>query len=116
MSGVLDTDKLKIGKLVVDQQVFAEVNKVTGLGPAYSSGAFDGILGVAWDSIAVDGVPSPISNLYNAGELKKKEFAFFLGDEADGELVIGGIDKKHYKGPLTYIKLTSETLWQVSNE
>lgn len=110
---MLSVDKLTLGELTVTEQTFAEVDKVSGLGVGYTIGAFDGILGVAWDSIAVDGVTTPISNIYDAGEIKKKQFAFFLGDMADGELVIGGVDKDHYTGEFTYVPLISETLWEV---
>ena len=113
VSGVLSVDKLTLGELTVAEQTFAEVDKVSGLGVGCTIGAFDGILGVAWDSIAVDGVTTPITNLYNAGELTKREFAFFLGDMADGELVVGGVDKDHYTGTFTYVPLISETLWEV---
>jgi hypothetical protein len=45
------------------KQVFAEVTDVTGLGPAYGIGKFDGILGMAWPTISVDNVPTFFQNL-----------------------------------------------------
>lgn len=48
-------------------------------------------------------------------------FAFYLSSEANpplppksqGEMILGGIDSKHYTGELSYVPLSSETYWEV---
>lgn len=44
-------------------QVFAEITDASGLGAAYKAGQFDGILGLAFDSISVGHVPTVFHNL-----------------------------------------------------
>lgn len=44
-------------------QVFAEITDASGLGAAYKAGHFDGILGLAFDSISVGHVPTVFHNL-----------------------------------------------------
>merc|ERR1712048_803247 len=94
--------------------LFAEVDNVKGLGAAYTVGKFDGICGLAWDRISVDGVQTPVQALVASGQLPEPVFAFFLGNNAAGELVIGGVDASHYTGDFTYVPLQSKSYWQIS--
>lgn len=73
----------------------------------------DGILGLAFTSIARDGCTSPIKALVESGELAAPVFAFYLGPDKSSELVIGGTDRNHYIGEFQYIPLSAETYWQV---
>lgn len=56
---------------------------------AYKAGKFEGILGLAFDSIAVGHVPTPFHNLVAQQLVAEPVFAFYLGDNAPGELTIG---------------------------
>ena len=83
---------------------------------AYSVGKFDGILGLGWDTIAVDGIPTVLSTLIAQKAIDKPEFSFYLGgaNGEDGELFLGGADKKYYEGDLEYVPVTTEGYWQVA--
>ena len=50
-------------------RVAHQVSDAKGLGLAFMIGKFDGILGLAFDDISVEGVPTPFSRLVEAGEL-----------------------------------------------
>merc|ERR1712014_550121 len=106
-------DSMTIGGVKTDDYLFAEVNDVSGLGVAYSLGKFDGICGMGWDSISVDGVRTPLQALIGSGQLKEPIFAFFLGNNAEGELVLGETDTKHYTGEFATVPLAAESYWQV---
>ena len=120
VSGFLSEDSVSVGGLVVKHQTFAEVTNVKGLGPAFAVGQFDGILGMAFQSISVDDITPPFQNMLAQGLINEAVFAFYLSNEAapplppliKGELIIGGIDRKHYTGELHYVNLTSETYWE----
>merc|ERR1711881_78172 len=90
----------------LDNYLFAEVNDVSGLGPhgiSYAVGKFDGICGMGWDDISVDGVETPLRALVNSKKLEANVFAFYLGSGgAKGELVLGGVDPAHYSGDFSY--------------
>lgn len=51
------------------------------------------------------------------GLLNDDVFSFWLNRDVDaevgGELVFGGVDKKHYKGKHTYVPVTKKGYWQV---
>ena len=81
----------------------AQVNNTKGLGPAFKVGHFDGICGMGWDDISVDHVTTPLRALVNSGQLAEKVFAFYLGNEAAGELTLGGVDPAHYEGDFNYV-------------
>merc|ERR1712176_783593 len=105
VAGFYSKDSMTIGGVKTDDYLFAEVDDVSGLGVAYTLGKFDGICGMGWDSISVDGVLTPVQALVASGELKEPVFAFFLGNNAAGELTIGEVNTAHYTGDFTYVPL-----------
>merc|ERR1719163_516461 len=113
VSGIWSADTVSIAGVSAKQQDFAEVEDASGLGLAYSIGKFDGILGLGWDRISVDGVLTPVHNLINSGELSEPVFAFYLGDSAPGTLIMGGTDSSHYTGDFAYVPLKSEDYWRI---
>jgi hypothetical protein len=116
VAGFLSQDVVSAGGLVVKDQTFAEVTDVSGLGLAYSIGKFDGILGLGWPSISVDGVTPFFQKLVDERIINNTVFAFYLGstDGPTGELTLGGTDPKHYTGQLTWIPLLATTYWELS--
>lgn len=116
VEGFMSEDTLGIAGLEVAGQKFAEITNAKGLGAAYALGRFDGILGLAFDSISVNGAPTVMHNLVAQGKVEEPVFAFYLGDNQPGELTIGGMDSNHYKGELNYVPLKSATYWAVELE
>lgn len=114
VSGFLSADNVNFGGELVLKQTFAEINDVQGLGMAYSMGKFDGILGMAFPRISVDGIIPVFENAFDQGLVAENVFGFYLsnGDGSSGELTLGGIDSSHYTGSLHYVPLTNETYWE----
>lgn len=117
LSGFLSQDHLTIGdapeQIKVEDQIFAEATSEPGL--AFLMAKFDGILGLAWPQISVDGVPPPFTLMVERGLVAEPLFSFWLNRdpnaEIGGEMVLGGVDPKHFKGKHTWIDLLSETYW-----
>ncbi|KAF1314343.1 Aspartic protease, partial [Globisporangium splendens] len=116
VSGTVSKDTLRVGSLTVANQAFAEITVTSGLGSLYSTGKFDGILGLAFDSISENNLPTPFGTLVNNGALDEPVFAFYLGktDGGAGELTFGGIDSSRYTGDITYVPVTQKTYWSVN--
>ncbi|UZJ56996.1 hypothetical protein CBS101457_006316 [Exobasidium rhododendri] len=112
MEGFISQDTLTIGDLTIKKQDFAEATSEPGL--AFAFGKFDGILGLAYDTISVDGVVPPFYNMINQGLIDEPVFAFYLGNsEAEGgEAVFGGVDPDHYTGKITYAPLRRKGYWE----
>ncbi|CAM9441166.1 unnamed protein product [Ascophyllum nodosum] len=113
VSGELSVDAVNWGGLELEEQIFAEVNNAKGLGLAFILGKFDGIMGLAFDEISVEGVPTPFGRLVEAGELDEPVFAFYLGNQKEGELIIGGTDPDHYIHDITYVPVSKKGYWQL---
>lgn len=115
VSGFLSYDDVSFVESVVKKAEFAEILDVTGLGMAYSMGKFDGILGLGWDTISVDGIPPIFKTMIDQKIISNPVFSFLLGTKNDeeGELLLGGIDDKAYSGNIVYQNLTTLGYWQV---
>lgn len=113
LSGYLSQDVLWLGDFLITDQVFAEATDLPGL--AFSQGKFDGILGLGWPSISVNGVVPPIQNLIKYSQLTPALFSFYLPSEdgSEGEFELAGIDTSKYSGELFYHPLSSESYWQI---
>merc|ERR1712070_819520 len=57
---------------------------------------------MGWDDISVDHVKTPVRALVDSKKLKENVFAFHLGHNSPGELVIGGVNPDHYTGDFAY--------------
>jgi len=107
---------MQIGSTEVDDYLFAEVTDVSGLGVGYSIGKFDGICGMGWDSISVDGVQTPVQALVASGKLAEPVFGFYIGDNRNGELTLGGVNSDYFTGEFTYVPLKSKSYWEIALE
>ncbi|KAJ5736305.1 uncharacterized protein N7483_001430 [Penicillium malachiteum] len=105
LSGFVSQDTVQIGDLKIKEQDFAEATSEPGL--AFAFGRFDGILGLGYDRISVNGI----------GLLDAPVFAFYLGDSTkegdNSEVTFGGVDESHYEGKLTTIPLRRKAYWEV---
>ncbi|TID22386.1 vacuolar protease A [Venturia nashicola] len=115
LSGYVSKDTVTIGDLTIKDQLFAEATAEPGL--AFAFGRFDGILGLGYDRISVNGIPPPFYNMLDQKLLDEPVFAFYLSDTSEGEdaseVTFGGLDKAHYSGDITYIPLRRKAYWEV---
>ncbi|KAM0889128.1 hypothetical protein ACQ4PT_027878 [Festuca glaucescens] len=122
IAGFFSEDSVLVGDLVVKNQKFIETTREES--PTFIIGKFDGILGLGFPEISVGSAP-PIWYIFKPLDrqsmqeqklISKDIFSFWLNRDPDatagGELVFGGVDKKHYKGEHTYVPVTRKGYWQ----
>lgn len=116
LEGYVSQDTLLFGDLKIPNQDFAEATNEPGL--AFAFGKFDGILGLAYDTISVNKIVPPIYNAINKGLLDAPQFAFYLGDSSksdDGGLCsLGGYDESKFEGDITWLPVRRKAYWEVS--
>eukprot|EP00803_Ostreobium_quekettii_P004340 evm.model.scf_29.2 EVM.evm.TU.scf_29.2 scf_29:13115-21547(+) len=117
LSGFLSQDALTLpgtpAPIAIPDQIFAEATSEPGI--AFLLAKFDGILGLAWPQISVDGVDPPFTKMVQEGLIDKPLFSFWMNRdpdaEAGGEIVFGGMDPKHYEGEHVWVSVSKESYW-----
>merc|ERR1719282_1926333 len=103
-----------MGSYSVPNFTFAEVDNLAGLGLMYCQSKFDGICGMGFRALS-EGKRTPFGALVESKQLPQQVFAFFMGHNS-GELVLGGVDQKHYTGDFTTVPLKATDYWRVALE
>ncbi|KAK5582579.1 hypothetical protein RB653_004164 [Dictyostelium firmibasis] len=113
MSGFVSQDTITVGSLTIENQLFAEATAEPGI--AFDFAKFDGILGLAFQSISVNDIPPVFYNMMSQGLVSSQLFSFWLSRTPGtdgGELSFGSIDNTKYTGDITYVPLTNTTYWE----
>ncbi|KAM3872494.1 pepsin A-like [Diretmus argenteus] len=112
MTGYLASDTVQVGGVTVANQVFGMTETES---PYQEYMVWDGILGLAFQSLAADNVVPVFDNMVKQNAVSQPFFSVYLsGNKEQGsEVIFGGVDSSHYTGQVTWIPLTSATFWQI---
>lgn len=115
LSGFISQDTVRLGDVEIEKQDFAEAVSEPGL--AFAFGRFDGILGLAYDTISVNKIVPPFYHMVNQKLVDEPVFSFYLADkDAEGsgsEVVFGGVDESRYSGDLIKLPVRRKAYWEV---
>ncbi|KAK0725401.1 aspartic peptidase domain-containing protein [Lasiosphaeris hirsuta] len=112
LSGFVSQDTVTIGDITIKGQDFAEATSEPGL--AFAFGRFDGILGLGYDTISVNGIVPPFYKMIEQKTIEESVFSFYLSDtDGESEVVFGGVDKSRHEGKLITIPLRRTAYWEV---
>jgi len=117
LSGYLSTDTVGVADMLVKGQGFAEAIEEPGI--TFVTAAFDGILGLAFQSISVDGVVPVWYNMIDQGLVETQVFSFWLAHDYENEkpgglITWGGVDSERYTGEFYWVPLIAKTYWEFS--
>lgn len=76
---------------------------------------FDGILGLAYNTISVNHITPVFYKMLENELLDSKVFSFRLGSSEDdgGEAIFGGVDTTAFDGKLHYVPVRRKAYWEV---
>jgi hypothetical protein len=108
-------DSITIAGLTATNQNVISLTNATG----FANSASDGLMGMAFPSIANSKTLPYFFNLINQGKVNPSEFSFYLGraksgTAANSEMYLGGRNEAKYTGAFTSVPVTSQTYWQVA--
>ncbi|XP_039071350.1 aspartic proteinase-like [Hibiscus syriacus] len=113
--GFFSEDNIKVGDLVVKNQVFTEAVREGSV--ILTLASFDGILGLGFQDISVGNVAPLWHSMLQQSLLAERVFSFWFNKDPSvsegGEIVFGGIDPRHFKGQHTYVPVVRRGYWQV---
>lgn len=119
VEGIISKDTLRIGDIEIENQEFGETLKEPGL--VFAFGKFDGIFGLAFSEVSVNGVVPPLYNMIQKNLISHGIFSVWLSSKKKsspegGEILFGGIDDSRYTGPITWCPITRKGYWQIKLE
>jgi len=109
-TGWIVADVVSAGDLGVKNFSFAMIDNPDAPSMLYSK--FDGIIGLAYDNIAVNNIPTFFHVLLEQKVISEPSYSFYLTKDigANGSaLILGGVDKKYAKSEFHYVNLTHKT-------
>ncbi|KAM6073548.1 pepsin A-like [Chlamydotis macqueenii] len=116
MTGILGYDTVTVSSIEVVNQIFGLAE--TEPGDFFYYTPFDGILGLAFPSIASSGATPVFDNMMMEGLVSKDLFSVYLSKNGQsGSFVLfGAIDPYYSINGISWIPLSAETYWQITME
>ena len=95
------------------EAVFGEAIDEPGI--TFVMAKMDGILGLAYPTIAVDQVQPWFNQAVDQGAVPAAQFAFYLSRNVgeSGELTLGGVNKERFTGDIDWHPVTRKAYWQI---
>jgi hypothetical protein len=114
VKGKVVQDDLTLGSVKLKSARFGEVGYETG--SAFEQGHFSGIVGLAFPSLAAQGMYPLFDQVIDQKVMKKNQFGFFLSNQVDkpGKLVLGEQGaKNYYKGEVAAHDVIEDNYWSI---
>jgi hypothetical protein len=120
-SGFLGNDTVRLGdagtqQLVIPNTIFGQANELDAF--FEEEEMIDGVLGLAFQELAVDGVVPPLINAIKQGLLDQPIFTVYLTEDGavdnqpGGVFTYGGMDTQHCSSQVTYVPLSNASYFQ----
>ncbi|XP_058244479.1 gastricsin-like [Hemibagrus wyckioides] len=113
INGIFGYDTVTLaGIQVPNQEIGLSTNEPS---QPFLDAPFDGILGLAYPSIAVGNAMPLVDNMMQQGLLEQNLFGIYLSPVggSGSEVAFGTVDTNMYQGQISWTPVTAETYWQI---
>lgn len=113
VTGVTSQESVTLGGLTAKNVLFGEVTSESGV--SFVAAQFDGILGMGWPVLSVNGMKPVFFELVDQGLVKDKSYSFYLSraGAAGSSLVLGGVNTDYAASDFKYYPLLSDSYWLI---
>ncbi|KAJ7332987.1 hypothetical protein JRQ81_015167 [Phrynocephalus forsythii] len=116
--GFFGYDTLRVQNIAVTNQEFGLSKNEPGANFIYAK--FDGILGMAYSSLAVGRATPVFEKMMQENLLSQPLFSLYLSRQPSsqhgGEIIFGGVDTHYFSGQIHWAPVTRELYWQIGIE
>ncbi|XP_031544393.1 gastricsin [Vicugna pacos] len=118
LTGFFGYDTLMVHGIRVPNQEFGLSENEPGTNFLYAT--FDGIMGMAYPALSMDGATTALQGMLQEGALTCPVFSFYLSSQQSsqdgGAIVFGGVDNSLYTGQIHWTPVTQDLYWQIGIE
>ncbi|XP_063786479.1 gastricsin-like [Pseudophryne corroboree] len=111
VTGVFGYDTVYIQGLTITNQEFGLT--ITEPSGNFYYSPFDGILGLAYPGLSVDGAGTVMQGILQENLLNQPMFSVYLGSQS-GEVTFGGVNTNLYTGQISWVPLSNQLYWQIA--
>jgi len=113
IKGHLGTDTVRLGQggVEINNQCFGMIEREHG--GIFRTHQFDGVLGLAFDSLSSYKAPLVFSNIVHQKLLKSPMISFYMQIHGPSAVEFGWPHKKNYKGELKFVDVSHKKYWQI---
>ncbi|XP_018432316.1 PREDICTED: gastricsin-like [Nanorana parkeri] len=111
MTGVLGYDTVTVQGLSIQNQELGL--SITEPSSFFYYSKFDGIFGMAYQSMSAGGATTGIQGLIQQNLIPQPVFSFYLTSQS-GEVIFGGVDSSLYSGQIYWTPVTEQIYWQIA--
>eukprot|EP00300_Choanocystis_sp_HF-7_P013352 c18260_g1_i1.p1 GENE.c18260_g1_i1~~c18260_g1_i1.p1 ORF type:complete len:429 (+),score=96.58 c18260_g1_i1:36-1322(+) len=115
IEGFLSYENMDFGNnKTLTRQMFGEVTYTTGR--AFQWGRYDGIVGLAFPKLAIDGATPPFDSLFYQEKVNNPVFSFYFTKkpgQSGSAILLGGVSTHFYEGPIHWHSVLSPAYWEI---
>lgn len=117
VEGYVSQDVLTVGNMDIENQLFGETTQEPGL--VFAFGRFDGIFGLGYQEISVNGIKPPFYRMVEQGLISEPIFSVWMGKQGEalgGELIFGAVNPGRFTGSMHWAPVIRKGYWEVKLE
>eukprot|EP00457_Paulinella_chromatophora_P006590 gb/GEZN01006609.1/.p1 GENE.gb/GEZN01006609.1/~~gb/GEZN01006609.1/.p1 ORF type:complete len:491 (-),score=85.77 gb/GEZN01006609.1/:77-1549(-) len=112
ISGHLAKDTFMVGPVMVEGQVFGQIESANG--NVFSKGSFDGILGLSFKALSAQQTYDPVfDNILKQKRLEKNYISFYYNKD-DSQVILGEIPTDLMEAPPVFVDVSKPMYWEMN--